>query len=467
MIEADYLVVGAGAMGLAFTDSILTDSPDATVAIVDRRGRPGGHWTDAYPFVRLHQPSAFYGVNSRPLGSDRIDTIGGNAGLYELASGSEVCAYFDRVMRERFLPSGRVQYHPLTTFDAASNEVLHIPTGDRTPVGARTVVDATYQAVTIPATHTPGFSVDPGAALIPVNGLGHLHTTPPAYVVIGAGKTGMDAVLHLLANGVDPDAITWIMPRDSWILDRKNIQPGPDFIAGTVGGAARQNELIAEATSIDALFDALEAEGLLLRIDPAVRPTMYRCATVTQAELDQLRRITNVVRLGRVTAVEATRIVLDDGEVATSPGTLHVDCTADGLARRPLVPVFDDANITLQPVRTCQQVFSAALIGHVEATRDNDEEKNTFCAPVPHPDSDVDFLRCALASTRNSATWQFDAEIRSWLRDARLDGFSAARSGHGNGNRAELMAIARRLVEATGPALERLESLLAEHDQAG
>ena len=56
-IEADYLVVGAGAMGLAFTDTLVTET-DATVVVVDRNDRPGGHWTVTYPFVRLHQPSA-------------------------------------------------------------------------------------------------------------------------------------------------------------------------------------------------------------------------------------------------------------------------------------------------------------------------------------------------------------------------------------------------------------------------
>jgi hypothetical protein len=31
--------------------------------------------------VRLHQPSAFYGVNSLPLGSDTIDRVGWKEGL--------------------------------------------------------------------------------------------------------------------------------------------------------------------------------------------------------------------------------------------------------------------------------------------------------------------------------------------------------------------------------------------------
>jgi cation diffusion facilitator CzcD-associated flavoprotein CzcO len=106
-ITADYLVVGAGAMGMAFVDTLLSDT-QATIVMVDRYARPGGHWTIAYPFVRLHQPSAFYGVNSRPLGEDKVDQVGWNKGLAELATVDEVCGYFSIVMHQTFLPSGRV-----------------------------------------------------------------------------------------------------------------------------------------------------------------------------------------------------------------------------------------------------------------------------------------------------------------------------------------------------------------------
>jgi hypothetical protein len=40
--------------------------------------------------VQLHQPSRFYGVNSTPLGQDRIETDGADAGLHERASGTEI-----------------------------------------------------------------------------------------------------------------------------------------------------------------------------------------------------------------------------------------------------------------------------------------------------------------------------------------------------------------------------------------
>ena len=66
-LETDYLIVGAGASGLAFADEMLLHS-NAHLTLVDRRAVPGGHWNDAYSFVRLHQPSVMYGVGSRDLG---------------------------------------------------------------------------------------------------------------------------------------------------------------------------------------------------------------------------------------------------------------------------------------------------------------------------------------------------------------------------------------------------------------
>jgi cation diffusion facilitator CzcD-associated flavoprotein CzcO len=79
-LETDYLVIGLGAMGMEFADTLLTES-QASVIFVDRHDRPGGHWNDAYPLVRLHAASANYGLNSTPLGEDTIDQVGLNRGI--------------------------------------------------------------------------------------------------------------------------------------------------------------------------------------------------------------------------------------------------------------------------------------------------------------------------------------------------------------------------------------------------
>ena len=42
-IDTDYVVIGAGAAGLAFADTLLTESP-CSVTIIDEREGPGGHW---------------------------------------------------------------------------------------------------------------------------------------------------------------------------------------------------------------------------------------------------------------------------------------------------------------------------------------------------------------------------------------------------------------------------------------
>ena len=100
LVDADYLVVGAGASGMAFTDALI-DHTDARVALVDRRDGVGGHWRGAYPFVRLHQASGFYGVASTLLGGGRIQQDGPEAGLHERADQRSIVGYYDAVLSER------------------------------------------------------------------------------------------------------------------------------------------------------------------------------------------------------------------------------------------------------------------------------------------------------------------------------------------------------------------------------
>ena len=153
-IETDYLIVGAGAAGMAFADTILTET-DARILIVDRHHRPGGHWNDAYPFVRLHQASACYGVNSRELSHGVKDTVGLNKGLCDLAGGAEVLGYYDQLLRQRFLPSGRVQYFPMCNV-TSDDEFESVLTGQCHRVKVhKKIVDATYSATAVPSTHPP------------------------------------------------------------------------------------------------------------------------------------------------------------------------------------------------------------------------------------------------------------------------------------------------------------------------
>lgn len=421
-IDVDYLIIGAGAVGMAFADSLFSET-EATIAMVDRRDQPGGHWNDAYPFVRLHQPSLSYGLNSRALGVGAIDVAGLNKGFHELASGQEVVSHFEQAMHRDFLPSGRVRFFPLSEV-ANDNIITSLLSGEQCTVHATKVVDATHSQMAIPSTHVPGFDVEAGMAFAPVNDLPRRAADHERFVVIGAGKTGMDAIVWLLGNGADPSAIQWVMPRDSWLLDRANAQIAAEFFPRLAQSLADQVQCLAEAESIDDLFARLESVGEVRRIDPNVKPMAFHCAIVSDGELEQLRRIEGIIRLGRVVRLESDQMVLEQGAVPVEDRTLFVDCSAAGIPTRPSVPVFNDELITPQWVRLCQPTFSAAFAGHVEAAYDTDEEKNRLCTPIIPPTVPRDWVEMMSVELANRQTWSADPEITAWMANARLDGFT-------------------------------------------
>jgi hypothetical protein len=423
MIETDYLVVGAGLAGMAITDALLAHG-DATVTLVDRRHAPGGHWLDAYPFVRLHQPSSFYGVDSVHLGRDAIDRAGLNAGFYETAGPDELRAYFAQVMQERFLPSGRVRFLPCTDYLGGEGERHRIDSriggAAQDVLVRRKIVDTSYLEGNIPATSRPPFEVEDGVRCIPAGELVRLADSPRSFVVIGAGKTAMDTCVWLLTNGVAPSAIRWVRPREGWWLNRRFHQPHtmlPEFFAGV----GLQMEAMAQAQSLDDLFLRLEAEGFFLRLDPAVMPTMMHGGILSEAEVALLRQIEDVVRLGRVRRIGRGSMVLDGGEVATPPDAVYVHCAAAGLARRPLRPIFEPGRLTVQPIMWGFASHQMALLGVAEATIESDEEKNRLCRPIPYWDRNADYLTAYLALLANERARANYPALAAWARESRLN----------------------------------------------
>jgi hypothetical protein len=458
VIEADYLVVGAGAAGMAFTDALITES-DNDVVLVDRRHSPGGHWNNAYSFVRLHQPAAFYGVNSRVLGGDSIDVVGPNAGMYERSTGAEILDYFQRVLDEQFLPSGQVQFFGMCDYlgeQSGTHQFESRLTGEITEVHVhQKLVDATYLETPVPSTHSPSFAVDPDVRFMPVNDLVSLSTPAIGFTVIGAGKTAMDACTWLLDNEVDPELIRWIRPRDAWLLDRTFAQP-LEMVGSMMDGVSLNLQSAAEAESVDDLFSRLEACGQLIRLDPAVSPTMYRCATVSQGELESLGRIRNVIRQGRVRGIGSEQILLEGASIPTDRQQVHIDCTAAGLRVSPARPIFEQHRITLQQIRTCQPTFNAALVGYLEGAREDLEEKNRLCPPNPYPDAAVDWLTSSSISWRAQAAWNRDPDLGAWMERSRLN---ASRGIAEHVAEPQMQSALARYLEYSEPAVENLHRL--------
>jgi hypothetical protein len=452
VVRADYLVVGAGAMGMAFADA-LTDHADVRVVLVDRRHSVGGHWLEAYPFVRLHQASAFYGVASTLLGGGRLQVRGPEAGLQERAPQAEICAYYDRML-DRMVESDQVEFLPNSEYVVGDRSVVSHISGERLEVPAHCrVVDARYLAPSIPAEQPPPFAVADGARVVPVNDLARLEEAPSQYVIVGSGKTATDACIWLLSRGVDPDMVCWVRPRDPWMLNRAVVQPDPAIFLGM---AADTMQLAATAESLDDLFLRLEDAGIMLRIDRAVTPTMAKTPTLAMWELQQLRTIENVVRRGHLLSVSRGSLTFGDGTVAVADDALVVHCAADGLKYPPLVPVWSPPAITLQPIRNGFPCFGASLVGYVEATRRNDGEKNRICPPSPYADSVAGWARSVVLGTRNAMSFSAEPDIKEWADQVALN---PARIPPGYLGSAALDDARDRLATHTRPALARLAEL--------
>jgi cation diffusion facilitator CzcD-associated flavoprotein CzcO len=456
--DTDYLVVGAGATGMAFVDTLLTRT-DASVVIVDRRDAPGGHWLDAYPFVRLHQPSATYGVESRALGENRIDSTGPNAGCYERATGDEIRAYFARVMSD-FIASGRVRFlgmHDFLGRDGDGHRVRSRLTGRVQTLRARRLVDATYTEAQVPRRHTRAYLADDTTRLIPPNELPETLEPSDRVTVIGAGKTAMDTCAWLLDHDVDPDRIRWVKPRDPWLFNREYLQP-LELVSSSLQMQARWLEAAAGAVDGQVFTRHLADNDVLLRIDPTVQPQTFRLATLSRDEVATLSAIENVVRSGRVRRIAVGRLLLDGGEVMTSPGEVYVDCTAKGIPHRPARPIFEGDRITCQYVTTGIASWSAATIAAVESSDLDTDGKNALCPPVSYSGDVVDVLDFARVGLVGSLARASVPELAAWNESCRLNPL------HGVGQRgsdSDIAAGFRAIMTWIGPALDNLSKRTA------
>ncbi|MFP5318737.1 MAG: pyridine nucleotide-disulfide oxidoreductase [Acidimicrobiia bacterium] len=458
VLETDYLVVGAGAMGMAFTDALI-DHADVHVTLVDRRFAASGHWQDAYPFVKLHQASLFYGVASTVLGTGAVQLTGPETGLQERARQSEIQAYYDDILHRRFLGSGRVTFLGGSEYHAegSSHLVTSRLSGETMRVDVRRrVVDATYLSPTVPATTPPPFGVSDDAHVAAINELARLSGTPSSYVIVGSGKTATDGIVWLLANGVPPDRIVWVRPRDPWMLNRAVVQPDPVVALGL---AADTMASAANAESLDDLFLRLEAAGVMLRIDTNVIPRMAKTPTLGTWELDLLRTIENVVRLGHIKYVTSREIVLDHGSLPLAPGSLIVHCAASGLQYPPLVPVWNPDKIRLQTIRAGFPCFNAALTGYVEATRDDDRERNRVCPPNTLPDNPANWARMQVRGTVAARTYGAEPDIAAWANGCALN---PARMEPSQRDHPGVQAAAARLADVAERGLTRMAELAHE-----
>jgi hypothetical protein len=237
------------------------------------------------------------------------------------------------------------------------------------------------------------------------------------------------------------------------MLNRAVVQPDP---AVFIGMAADILADAAEAVSPDDLFLRMEDGGVMLRIDRSVIPTMAKTPTLAQWELERLRTIEDVVRLGHIRHVEPTRMVFSEGEVGTARDAVIVHCAASGLRYQPLVPIWGRGTITLQPIRTGFPCFGAGLAGYVEATFDDDDEKNRLCPPSPYSNTTADWALMQVVGGRAAAAFTSNPDIKAWADGVPLN---PARIPPGMAGSERLTAAVERFRANVGPGMAGMARL--------
>ena len=148
--------------------------------------------------------------------------------------------------------------------------------------------------------------------LIPVNGLAKMSESWERYMVIGAGKTALDAILFMLERGVEPDRICWIISNDCWFVSFEAFMKdqGSHFMKELFESALEESMSSPDQCLLD-----LEQRGLLMRLDKAITPTRYRQATLSIGEMGELGRVSNRVRMGRIARIEKDKVIFQSNQV--------------------------------------------------------------------------------------------------------------------------------------------------------
>jgi len=248
----------------------------------------------------------------------------------------------------------------------------------------RKTVDATRSETHVPSTSKPNYTVAEGITLVPINHLSRLARPWERYVVIGAGKTGIDAVLHLLDSGVDSDNITWIISKDCWFSNRDPVMSEKCGTAITQL-VKDQVECFMTSETVTELYHNLEKKGIVMRLDSTIEPAKNRNATVSTAEMAKLRTIQNMVRKGRIERITEKEIIFANGDVIeTSSSSLHIDCSTACIDFTHPKQLFigDTINLQLLLANPPQPCYSASIIAAIEVKFPDNEEKKNELTPV-------------------------------------------------------------------------------------
>ena len=400
----DYLIIGSGPRALAFADALIRDS-NVRVALVDRNTTPGGAWEETYDFAHVAPFTPSFGALSQPLRTWLAARPLVRPGPRPCARRRQVLTYFDSLVHTTLLASDRVLYFPQSVW-ADSGQVHSLSSGTSQTINVhRKIVDATDSTPPRPYPHVRCFSSAPDIKIINPFEVSSICTETSErfahYCVIGAGKTAMDTATFLMAIGIAPEGISWVKPRDSWLLSR----PAPGLQQGVPTRAAAALAALETAHTPTDLCLRLEQIGSLTRIFQDMTPTMFHSATSSAPQISALRLLPHVIRKGHVQNISNLGMVLDTGAEPMPADTLYIDCTAGVPSGQTPGAIFQTTRIRLQDTCIAQPSLSAAMIAAVERLCLSDAEKNEILKPLPRMGEPSDFVAMLLCELRNLTAW--------------------------------------------------------------
>ena len=474
----DYLVIGGGATGMAFSDSLLQSSKDTkpSVVVVDKHLTPGGQWHDSYNFVQLHQPSKGYGVESKRLEENVADKEN------HRAKRSEILQYYADVQREleskfdfEFIGGSSLDLAQL--YEGSPSKKDYVITNDETGVSStihvrKRLVDARNLEPDLPVSTPPKFTFPSNISVVPVNDIVSNSSssdvsleTKKHFVVVGGGKTGMDAVTHLLTEkNVLPENLLWVVPNEAWITAREKIGNCIDLLYTSAklhddatsndSGDHVDEKKETETTTSTGIgtdffqrgFIEWEKQGHIYRLDPSVVPTKFKDATLSLDELSLLKKaVPSMVRKGRIAEITKTgSMVFQDGSTMDLPfaveDTVFLHCSAGAFhcskSNQTPPPIFEQHRIVVQDIYgTPGFCFVGSMIGKLESLSGLSDDERNAMAQRPEPSQEPvpplgksggDVIGAVtedhpfVQRAQNLRMWMDQPELRDWVFENRL-----------------------------------------------
>jgi hypothetical protein len=126
------------------------------------------------------------------------------------------------------------------------------------------------------------------------------------------------------------------------------------------------------------------------------------------------------------------------------------------LNNAPATAIFGPGRIVLQQVRHLSPCFNAALLGFVEAHRDDDSDKNRLCPPNPYPSSIEDWPRMMSCTWTTAEQWFGESDLSAWVAKSRLN---LVRGLPDHAAEPSVQTALKRYLTHLGAATERLKQL--------